>query len=172
MKTIRMIDRLRTQYEKYFIGQQAEIEKTPFQIMAGVLTTSGDIENHPPRTITINNPNKVLTATTNNQVIAVVPNKYHRRLFLSMRQVSTVISYDWALYFYRQKDVGSISKLGTDVALNLRWFMNVLSGTVNAVFDGVVPYGDDMRIEFRMDNNHATDTMEMITSFLFYDPVW
>ncbi len=174
MKSIKMIDRFRAQYERYHIGQQVEIEETPFTIRNGILTKTGEIENADPASIMQHNQRFTLAPATNGQVVGRIVNKGHRKMFLYIKSTVGVVSYDWLIKVAFTNPVTAserVRPLGNGKGGQL-YFDDVISssGAVMEILSDI-PYGDNISIVLSMDNNHVATDIPIDSSFVLFDPV-
>ena len=170
MKKIRMIEKLRTRYKKYFIGQQAEIEETPFGIRIGVLNTLGEVENGYPTIEVVNFPNFNLVATTDDQVVFTVPNRYYSKLTMYLRSTGARVSWDFRL-FTNALRTGTLGFGEINNTLGAQqWFRDIVSDSRLQSYTGDVPFGPDVELRLVMDNNHATEALAIQHALYFHNP--
>ena len=175
-KMINKIKSFVSNYKRYLIGQQTEIEDTPFAIRAGVLHDDGVVINMPACSHTEHVDAFVLTAATDGLKVLSYTNNAYRKLIVIIKATAATISWDYRIEVQQPKyglsngillsGDGTTLYQKTAVASAGLW-----SFMATAALGQGIPYGNDLDVHLIMDNNHATTAITVNATMIFFDPV-
>ncbi len=175
-KMINKIKSFVSNYKRYLIGQQTEIEDTPFSIRAGVLHDDGVVINMPACSHTEHVDAFVLTAATDGVKVLSYENNAYRKLIIIIKATAATISWDYRIEIALPKYglINGILATGDGSTLYQKTAVassGVWSFLLTEARGAGVPYGNDLVIYLIMDNNHATTPITVNATMIFFDPV-
>lgn len=170
IETIKEIARLPAKYITHLIGDQKQIEDTPFEVQAGKLTTSGKVENAASAYKVLFAGVVTLIAATNNQKIFTEPNDRYNKLALYIRQATSITSYDWKLVARPRSIAQGDYPFFDRTFSGGHWYKAGIADANYYCAYGDLPYGDIL-LHLKADNNHATDPIPLTVEAVLFDPV-